>query len=71
MRSLINHGETAEAFLSQAQEHLKEAQSHIMSHKTADGQCTQEMYTAAPAVFTCNTFTQYTSWNIITKSSRK
>jgi len=36
----FNQDETAEAFVSPAQQHVKQAHSHIMSHKTADGQCT-------------------------------
>ena len=30
-----------------------------MSHKTADGRGTQEMYSVAPAVFTCDTYAKY------------
>jgi hypothetical protein len=38
---VVNQDDTAEAFVSPAQQHAKEAHSYIMSHKTAaDGQCT-------------------------------
>jgi len=41
---------------------MKVAQSHVMRHKTANGEYTQEKYSVAPAVFTCNTFKKYMSW---------